>query len=114
MFILTIFYAYSVNKLQPGDIEIVAALGESEEVTEDDTDDAAGDSVIGSTGAKAPNIFHSREQYRGVSFAIGGAETWHTVSTIPNFLRVFNPYLVGGSVNIGGEFDKGSNLNLAR
>ena len=114
MFILTIFYAYSVNKLQPGDIEIVAALGESEEVTEDDTDDGAGDSVIGATGAKAPNIFHSREQYRGVSFAIGGAETWHTVSTIPNFLRVFNPYLVGGSVNIGGEFDKGSNLNLAR
>ena len=60
----------------------------------------------------APNLFKSREQYRGVSFATGAAETWRTVTTIPNLLRVFNPELVGGSVNIGGE--KGSNLNLAR
>ena len=73
-----------------------------------------GDSVIGSTGANAPNLFKSREQYRGVSFAIGASETWCTVATLPNFLRVFNPNLVGGSVNTGGEFDAGSNLNLAR
>ena len=73
-----------------------------------------GDSVIGSTGANAPNLFKSREQYRGVSFAIGAAETWRTVTTIPNLLRVFNPKLVGGSVNTGGAFEKGSNLNLAR
>lgn len=88
----------NVNELQPGDISLVAALG---------------DSVIGSTGANAPNLFKSREQYRGVSFAVGSAETWRTVTTIPNFLRVFNPKLVGGSINVGGEFDKGSNLNLA-
>ena len=73
-----------------------------------------GDSVIGSTGANAPNLFKSREQYRGVSFAIGAAETWRTVTTIPNLLRVFNPELVGGSLNTGGELEKGSNLNLAR
>ena len=79
-----------------------------------DNDAAAGDSVIGSTGANAPNLFKTREQYRGVSFAVGSAETWRTVTTIPNFLRVFNPKLVGGSINVGGEFDKGSNLNLAR
>ena len=73
-----------------------------------------GDSVIGSTGANAPNLFKSREQYRGVSFAIGAAESWRSVASLPNFLRVFNPNIVGGSVNIGGEFDEGSNLNLAR
>ena len=60
------------------------------------------------------NLFKSREQYRGVSFAIGASESWCRVATLPNFLRVFNPNLVGGSVNTGGEFDAGSNLNLAR
>ena len=108
----------SVNKLQPADIEIVAALG---------------DSVIGSTGClplwcqhwtlfwsrttlggDAPNLFHTRNQYRGVSFAIGSLGTWRTVTTLPNILKVFNPHIAGGSVNIGGEFDRGTNLNLAR
>ena len=65
-------------------------------------------------GADAPNLFHTRSQYRGVSFAIGAWETWRTITTLPNILKVFNPAVVGGSVNIGGEFDRGTNLNLAR
>lgn len=88
----------NVNRLQPADISIVAALG---------------DSVIGSTGASAPNFLSTREQYRGVSFAIGQAGSWETVMTLPNFLREFNPRVVGGSTNQGGEDDPGSNLNLA-
>jgi len=90
--------AENVNQLQPGDISIVAALG---------------DSVIGSTGADAPNLFKTREQYRGVSFAIGQIGNWQTVTTLPNILKEFNPRIVGGSTNVGGEFDSGSNLNLA-
>jgi len=73
-----------------------------------------GDSVIGATGANAPNLFKSREQYRRVSFAQGAAESWQTVTTLPNILKVFNPQLVGGSVNVGGVIDDGSNLNLAQ
>ena len=66
------------------------------------------------SGADAPNLFHTRNQYRGVSFAIGGLESWRTVTTLPNILKVFNPNIVGGSVNVGGEFERGTNLNLAR
>ena len=64
-------------------------------------------------GADSPNLFHTRSQYRGVSFAIGALESWRRVTTIPNILKVFNPHIVGGSVNVGGEFDRGTNLNLA-
>ena len=46
----------SVNKLRPGDIEIIASLG---------------DSIIGATGGDADNLFHAREQFRGISFASG-------------------------------------------
>ena len=66
------------------------------------------------SGADAPNLFHTRSQYRGVSFAIGGLESWRSVTTLPNILKVFNPNIVGGSVNVGGEFERGTNLNLAR
>ena len=104
-----------MNELQPGDIDIVAALGKDviNSLFIISNIQFEGDSVIGSTGANSPNLFKAREQYRGVSFAIGAAESWRTVTTIPNILRVFNHQLVGGSVNVGGEFDEGSNLNLA-
>ena len=49
-----------------------------------------------------------------MSFAIGGLESWRSVTTLPNILKVFNPNIVGGSVNVGGEFERGTNLNLAR
>jgi len=88
----------NVNNLRPRDIDVVAALG---------------DSVIGSTGALAENIFHTQTEYRGVSFAIGARETWKTVMTLPNIIREFNPSLVGGSTNVGTVDQRGSNLNLA-
>ena len=50
------FLLRSVNKLRPGDIEIIASLG---------------DSIIGATGGDADNLFHAREQFRGISFASG-------------------------------------------
>ena len=46
---------------------------------------------------------------------MGAKETWRTVTTLPNMLKVFNPYVAGGSVvTTGDEFTKGNNLNLAR
>lgn len=72
-----------------------------------------GDSVIGSTGAAAPNLFKVRTQYRGVSFSSGADGNWRGVTTLPNILRVFNPGLRGGSVGTGGETEPGSGLNLA-
>ena len=65
-------------------------------------------------GGNAPNLFHTREQYRGISFAMGVLEDWTRVTTLPNILRVFNPHLAGGSTNTGDENTKGNNLNLAR
>ena len=65
-------------------------------------------------GGNAPNLFHTREQYRGVSFAMGALETWRTMTTLPNILRVFNPWISGGSTNTGDENSPGNNLNLAR
>ena len=34
----------------------------------------SGDSVIGSTGANAPNLFKTREQYRYVGFEMSGRQ----------------------------------------
>ena len=45
---------------------------------------------------------------------MGVLEDWTRVTTLPNILRVFNPYLAGGSTNTGDEKTKGNNLNLAR
>ena len=44
---------------------------------------------------------------------MGAKETWRTITTLPNILKVFNPHIVGGSVHVGDEFAKGNNLNLA-
>jgi len=89
----------SVNQLQPGDISIVAALG---------------DSVMSASGASSPSLLQIREQYRGVSFSIGAYQNWRTVTTLPNILRVFNPSLAGGSVNLGDREEEGNNLNLCQ
>lgn len=45
-----------VHKLQPGDIDVVAALG---------------DSLTGGTGALGRNLGDLRTEYRGVTFSIG-------------------------------------------
>jgi len=72
----------SVHKLQPGDIDVVAAIG---------------DSITAGTGALGRNIFQLRNEYRGVSFSIGGKETWQKYTTLPNIMKNFNPNLYGMS-----------------
>ncbi|XP_065123437.1 phospholipase B1, membrane-associated-like [Paramisgurnus dabryanus] len=76
----------SVHRLRPGDIKIVAALGDAATV---------------SLGAKAENLLQLFNMERGVSWSIGGDETLETVTTLPNILKKFNPNVFG--------FSKGTN-----
>ncbi|XP_035535037.1 phospholipase B1, membrane-associated-like [Morone saxatilis] len=84
----------SVHKLRPGDITVVAALG---------------DSSTAGTGAKAKNLFQLNTDYRGVSWSIGGDKTLETVTTLPNILKKFNPSLKGFSRG-QGLLQKGFNM----
>ncbi|XP_018599077.2 phospholipase B1, membrane-associated-like [Scleropages formosus] len=85
----------SVHKLRPGDIKVVAALG---------------DSITAGYGAKSKNIFQLKIEYRGVSWNIGGDQNLESVTTLPNILREFNPLLRGFSV---GQGSKKKGLNMA-
>ncbi|XP_028460437.1 phospholipase B1, membrane-associated [Perca flavescens] len=78
----------SVHKLRPADIKVVAALG---------------DSTTAGTGAKAKNLFDLNKEYKGVSWSIGGDETLETVTTLPNILKKFNPFIKGFSRGQGSR-----------
>ncbi|XP_062378247.1 phospholipase B1, membrane-associated isoform X2 [Sardina pilchardus] len=78
----------SVHRLRPGDINVVASLG---------------DSITAGFGAKAKNILQLPNEERGVSWSIGGDETLETVSTLPNILKKFNPDVYGFSKGRSGR-----------
>ncbi|XP_067099417.1 phospholipase B1, membrane-associated-like [Osmerus mordax] len=91
----------SVHELQPGDIKVVAALGDSL---------TAGNGV----GAKDPNnLLLVMNEYRGLSWSIGGDHNLTTVTTLPNILKEFNPLLTGFSTGIGNEDSPKAFLNQA-
>ncbi|KAK2878753.1 hypothetical protein Q8A67_019544 [Cirrhinus molitorella] len=75
----------SVHSLRPGDIKVVASLG---------------DSLTAAFGAQAENILELMTEVRGVSWSIGGDETLETVTTLPNILKKFNPNVFGFSKGI--------------
>ncbi|KAM7367703.1 hypothetical protein PAMP_013986 [Pampus punctatissimus] len=87
----------SVHKLRPADIKVVAALG---------------DSSTAGTGAKAKHVFELDNEYKGVSWSIGGDKTLDTVTTLPNILRNFNPSLKGFSKGQGSR-QKGFNMAVS-
>ncbi|KAM7395163.1 hypothetical protein PAMA_006764 [Pampus argenteus] len=87
----------SVHKLRPADIKVVAALG---------------DSLTAGTGAKAKHVFELDNEYKGVSWSIGGDNTLETVTTLPNILRNFNPSLKGFSKGQGSR-QKGFNMAVS-
>ncbi|XP_034419198.1 phospholipase B1, membrane-associated [Cyclopterus lumpus] len=90
----------SVHELRPGDVKVVAALGDSL---------TAGNGV----GAKTDNLLLVMNQYRGLSWSIGGDENITTVTTLPNILREFNPFLTGFSEGVSGEDSPEAFLNQA-
>ncbi|XP_068436917.1 phospholipase B1, membrane-associated [Clinocottus analis] len=90
----------SVHELRPGDVKVVAAIGDSL---------TAGNGV----GAENDNILLVINEYRGLSWSIGGDENITTVTTLPNILREFNPSLTGFSEGKGSEDSPQAFLNQA-
>ncbi|XP_070776745.1 phospholipase B1, membrane-associated-like [Enoplosus armatus] len=90
----------SVHKLRPGDIKVVAAVGDSL-------------TAANGVGAKADNLLLVINEYRGLSWSIGGDENITTVTTLPNILRKFNPSLTGSSEGVGSEDSPKAFLNQA-
>ncbi|XP_069055272.1 phospholipase B1, membrane-associated isoform X2 [Lepisosteus oculatus] len=90
----------SVHSLRPGDVRVVAAVGDSL---------TAGNGV----GAAPNNLLDVLKQYRGLSWSIGGEETLNTVTTLPNILRNFSHSLTGFSVGTGDASSPSAFFNQA-
>ncbi|XP_027479150.1 phospholipase B1, membrane-associated isoform X1 [Zalophus californianus] len=90
----------SVHRLKPADIKVIGALGDSL---------TAGNGA----GSKPGNILDVLTQYRGLSWSGGGDHNLSSVTTLPNILREFNPFLRGFSVGTGKENSPGAFLNQA-
>ncbi|XP_059488951.1 phospholipase B1, membrane-associated-like [Neocloeon triangulifer] len=88
----------SVHQLRPGDIDVVAAIG---------------DSLVAGDAALDDSPFSVFIQYRGVSWCVGGESDWRRYLTIPNILKQFNPNITGYSVGEGSYQSKNSRFNIA-
>ena len=64
----------SVHKLRPGDIDVIAGLG---------------DSLVAASGALEEFAIGTFIEARGVSWCIGGQENWRKYLTVPNLLKVY-------------------------
>ncbi|CAH1405806.1 unnamed protein product [Nezara viridula] len=87
-----------VDRLRPGDVAVVAAMG---------------DSLIAGNGALENNALGSFIESRGVSWAAGGDEDWHDFLTLPNILKEMNPNLTGYSQGRAEFLTPVSALNVA-
>ncbi|XP_075940811.1 phospholipase B1, membrane-associated-like [Anarhichas minor] len=90
----------SVHELRPADIKVVAAVGDSL---------TAGNGIASSPN----NVLDVLNQYRGLSWSIGGDENLTTVTTLPNILKHFNHNLTGYSVGMGKQHTPQAFLNQA-
>ncbi|XP_055362617.1 phospholipase B1, membrane-associated [Betta splendens] len=90
----------SVHELRPGDIKVVAAVGDSL---------TAGNGIASSPS----NIMDVLRQYRGLSWSIGGDENLTSVTTLPNILKYFSQNLTGYSLGIGSQEAPQASLNQA-
>ncbi|RVE57408.1 hypothetical protein OJAV_G00215900 [Oryzias javanicus] len=90
----------SVHELRPGDIKVVATLGDSL-------------TAANGVGAKTDNILLLLTEYRGLSWSIGGDENLTTVTTLPNILKEFNPAVTGYSTGTGNKDSPNAFLNVA-
>ncbi|KAM9241337.1 phospholipase B1, membrane-associated [Leptosomus discolor] len=75
----------SVHELQPADIKVIGALG---------------DSLTTAVGAKATDL---QTGMRGLSWSMGGDGTLETQTTLPNILKKFSPDLFGFSTGSSKE-----------
>ncbi|KAH8421162.1 hypothetical protein KR009_006987 [Drosophila setifemur] len=73
----------SIERLRPGDIDIIAAIG---------------DSLSAGNGILSNNAIDMINEFRGLTFSGGGLSTWRRFVTLPNILKIFNPKLYGFAV----------------
>lgn len=88
----------SVHRLRPGDIRVVAAMG---------------DSLTAANGALSTHIADVVTNYRGVSWSAGGSGHYTRVLTLPNVLKQFSPRLVGYSTGSGDQHSVQAGFNVA-
>ncbi|XP_011161176.1 phospholipase B1, membrane-associated [Solenopsis invicta] len=88
----------SVHKLRPGDIDVIAAMG---------------DSLTAGAGIFADNLFQVGIENRGVTATGGGQGTWREYLTLPNILKEFNPNLIGYALGDSLTTHKAAQLNFA-
>ncbi|KAJ8727311.1 hypothetical protein PYW07_001430 [Mythimna separata] len=88
----------SVHRLRPGDIDVVAAIG---------------DSLVAGSGALEEFALGAFVEYRGVSWCAGGDATWREYLTLPNILKEFNPNLRGYSTGTGEWLTRNAKFNVA-
>ncbi|KAE8586149.1 hypothetical protein XENTR_v10021566 [Xenopus tropicalis] len=70
----------TVEKVKPADVKVVAALG---------------DSLTTAIAANATSVLEIPNEYRHLSWSIGGFGNISDVTTLPNILKLFNPNIVG-------------------
>ena len=90
----------SVHQLRPGDINVVAALG---------------DSLSAALEADALTLLEVTQEWRGLSWSAGGQDTFDTVHTMPNIIKKFNPNVKGFSTGkcTAQQFCPTGNFNVA-
>lgn len=88
----------SVNEVRPGDIDIIAAIG---------------DSLSAGSGSISIGLHSLLNENRGITFSGGGRSDWRKYLTVPNILREFNSNLYGYSSEDGLTIDRSSKFNVA-
>jgi hypothetical protein len=88
----------SVHQLRPGDIDIVAAVG---------------DSLTSATAANSVGLWEVLVENRGLSWCIGGQGNWRSHLTLPNILKEFNPKLFGYSLSDSYNVHQAAQFNVA-
>jgi len=68
----------NVHRLKPGDIDVVAGLG---------------DSLVAGSGAMEEYAVGTFIEARGVSWCVGGQGSWRQFLTLPNILKVYHEML---------------------
>ncbi|XP_004349482.1 phospholipase B1 [Capsaspora owczarzaki ATCC 30864] len=79
----------SVHMLRPGDIKVVAALG---------------DSLTAAYAAMDPSIDGMLYEYRNISWSVGGGGSLAEQITLPNILKEYNPDVTGFSTSVNTLF----------
>lgn len=89
----------SVHKIRPGDIDIIAGMG---------------DSLSAGTGISTISLIEEIIiPQRGRAWSAGGEKTWRSYLTFPNILKVFNPKLFGFALKAAQSVEWESQFNVA-